>query len=381
LHSIRLKKGVEGGAAQVRDVVAVLDRAGSRRFRAAGRAPYRKDPNWVPPLPGEERAAFDPRRNPSLEGVEAQRWILLEGGAPAGRIAAFAPGHRPGVGYIGFFEAPDDPAAARSLLRTAETWLASRGCRECFGPISVTPRDRIGLLIDGFQSPPLLFTPYNPPYYRALLESAGWAPRIFLRAYGWGADYADPAGVRSLAHRGEAGSSVSIRALRPKRLKEEVRLISGLINEALAGAWHFDPIGERESSQLARLLRPIIDPSMILIAEDGLGACGVALTVPDVNWLWHRSGGKLISFGWMLLRHRRQVPQVRLMALCVARRVRGSGVMARLVSHINDTGQVRGYLSAELSQVYEDHVMSRTLERMRLPVVRRYAVFARRLGD
>lgn len=362
-------------------LITVDDRTGARQFAEAGRSPYRRDANWVPPLPGEERDTFDPRRNPSLDGVEAARWVLVEGGTPAGRIAAFAPAHRPGVGYVGFFESPDDPRAARALLGAAEAWLAARGRRECYGPIAVTPRDRIGLLVEGFEHPPMLFMPYNPAYYRRLLEHAGWAPHQFLRAFGWNPDYADPRGVWALADRAALGSGIAIRTLRMDRLAEETRLVARLINETLSDAWHFDPISDREATDMARLLRPILDPALALIAEDAEGPCGVALGLPDANWLWHRAGGKLWPFGWaQVLRWRRHIPQLRIMTLGLAARVQRTGLAARLMAQLLRAGLKGGYLRGEMSQIYEQNDgMTRILSRMGFPVVRRYAVFTRHL--
>jgi GNAT superfamily N-acetyltransferase len=362
--------------------VAVVDTAaGARAFRAAGARPYRQDPNWVPPLPGEERVTFDVRRNPALDGVEYRRWVLLEREGPTGRIAAFAPAHRPGVGYIGFFESPDDSGAAYALLAAAEEWLSTRGRRECYGPVAVTPRDRIGLLTEGFDRPALLFTPYNPPYYRALLEGAGWSAHQMLSAYAWDAAYVDPRSVRSLGQRAENGSSIRIRQLRLGALRQETRLIAQLINEALADAWHFDPVSEREADDMARLLRAVIDPAIALVAEDGAGPCGVALAMPDVNWLWRRAGGRVFPFGWaQLLRWRRRIPHARMMVLGLSGRVHRTGLAARLIRALLEAGVSRGYVSGEMSQVYDDNrTMRRMLDRMGFPVVRRYAVFTRRL--
>jgi GNAT superfamily N-acetyltransferase len=132
---------------------------------------------------------------------------------------------------------------------------------------------------------------------------------------------------------------------------------------------------------MARLLRPILDPAIALVAEDDEGPCGVALAVPDVNWLWRQAGGRLWPLGWArLLRWYRRIPQARLMALGLERRVQGSGLAARLIGQLHQAGLSRGYLRGELSQIFEDNLpMCRILDRMRLPIVRRYAVFARRL--
>lgn len=362
-------------------LVAVGEGTGARRFAAVPAFVYRRDMNWTPPLPGEVRQTFDPRRNPALQTIQSQRWVLLDGDAAVGRIAGFTSATRPGVGYFGFFECTDQGDHARALLRAVEEWLVTQGCRECFGPITVTPRDQIGLLIEGFDRPAVLFTPYNPPYYARLLEGAGYAPMVLLRAYGWTPDYADPRGVMRLAERSASRSSIRIRPLQIDRLREETRLIASMINSTLAGAWHFDPMGDQEADTMARLLRPILDPAIALLAEDDAGPCGVALAVPDVNWLWRKAGGRLWPLGWArLLRWHRSVPQVRLMALGLEPRVHSSSVAARLIGRLHSTGQARGYARGELSQVFDDNTpMRRILDRMRLPVVRRYAVFTRDL--
>lgn len=156
-------------------VAPVTDHRGASAFAGVARHVYRHDVQWTPPLPSELRDTFDPATNPPLARTRWCRWVLTERDSPRGRIAAFAPAARPGVGYFGFFECPDDPALARALVRTAEAWLAERGRHEIYGPVAVTPRDTIGLLIEGFGHPALLFTPYNPAYYPALLLQAGWA--------------------------------------------------------------------------------------------------------------------------------------------------------------------------------------------------------------
>jgi GNAT superfamily N-acetyltransferase len=353
----------------------------ARRFETVPSHVYRRDANWTPPLPGEERETFDPRRNCALATIRSRRWILMEGDAAVGRIAGFTSTTRPSVGYFGFLECGDRPEQVQALLRTVEEWLFAQGCRECYGPIAVSPRDRIGLLMEGFDRPAMLFTPYNPPYYSALLEGAGYTPRIGLRGYGWSPEYSDPRDVVRLAERAAARSSIRIRSLRLGHLREETRLVARMINATLAEAWHFDPIGEVEADTMARLLRPILDPTIALVAEDETGPCGVALAVPDVNWLWRKAEARLWPLGWIrLLRWYRHIPQARLMALGLEPRVHGSGVAVRLIGQLHRAGLARGYLRGELSQVFDDNTsMRRILDRMGLPVVRRYAIFARDL--
>src|SRR5207237_1093502 len=81
------------------------------------------------------------------------------------------------VGFYGFFECIDDPAAARALFDTAATWLRARGLRVMRGPMSPSINDECGLLVEGFDTPPTLMMPHNPPYYVGLHAGSGLAER------------------------------------------------------------------------------------------------------------------------------------------------------------------------------------------------------------
>ena len=42
------------------------------------------------------------------------------------------------------------------------------------GPASFSTNEEAGLLVDGFDASPVVMMPYNPPYYAALIEGAGF---------------------------------------------------------------------------------------------------------------------------------------------------------------------------------------------------------------
>jgi hypothetical protein len=83
--------------------------------------------------------------------------------------------HDDKVGFFGFFESIDDQAVADLLLTTANDWCRARGHDVMRGPASFSTNDECGLLVDGFDPPPTIMTPHNPPYYATLLERAGFA--------------------------------------------------------------------------------------------------------------------------------------------------------------------------------------------------------------
>ncbi|MGO9247240.1 MAG: hypothetical protein ACLP7W_01420, partial [Solirubrobacteraceae bacterium] len=73
-------------------------------------------------------------------------------------------------GLFGWFECEDDADAARALLDAAEAWLRERGRDRMVGPMDFTTNDECGLLIEGYEHPPIILCPWHHPYYQRLFE-------------------------------------------------------------------------------------------------------------------------------------------------------------------------------------------------------------------
>ena len=360
-------------------VLLPVDAGRAALFESVPARLHRSDPWWTPVLPGDERRRFDPRANPSLAGTALARWVAMDGKTPVGRVAAFAPREPADAGYFGFFESPDDAAIAGALLDRAAGWLAERGRSRMLGPIAVLPRDEIGLVVDGFDRPGTVLTPCHPPYYRGLLEAHGFRPAVRLRSYAWTPAVSDPGGVIGLDNRISTRGRLRVRPLDAARLESEAQLAAQMINTAFRGVWGFTPISPAEAAAEARDLRVILDPALCFFAQDADGPVGVALTVPDANWLLRRMGGRLLPFGWIrLLRWRRRIPWARFMALAVLPGGRAGGAALRLVLETHYALVRRGYTYAELAQVFDDNwSVRRVIERLGCPVARRFAVYER----
>ena len=139
---------------------------------------YRDDPLWVPPLIGRERRRLDPAANPFFEHASMQPFAAFRAGRMIGRIAAIADDrynehHGESTGFFGFFECEDDAPAAAALIDAAAGWLRGRGMTAMRGPFNPSTSDSLGILVDGFDSPPAILMAYNPRYYPRLLERAG----------------------------------------------------------------------------------------------------------------------------------------------------------------------------------------------------------------
>src|SRR5438105_320360 len=149
---------------------------------------YGDDPNWVPPIEMDRMKLIDEQKNPFFSHAKV-KWFLAErDGKAVGRIAAVINDHyikaqEENGGFFGFFECIDDVMIARALFERAEAFLRQNGMVASYGPASPSSNDEYGLLVEGFDRPPVLLLTYNPPYYEKLIQAAGYGKHQDLYAY------------------------------------------------------------------------------------------------------------------------------------------------------------------------------------------------------
>ena len=134
------------------------------------------------------RKLLDRKKNPFFEHAEAEYFLAERGGRVVGRIAAIAnrlhnETHQDKVGFFGFFECEYDEGAVHALFAAATEWVRARGFDTLRGPASFSVNDECGLLVDGYDTPPTLMMPHNPPWYRRLIEAEGFKKAKDLLVY------------------------------------------------------------------------------------------------------------------------------------------------------------------------------------------------------
>lgn len=295
---------------------------GRRRFVDVPFRIHGRDPGWVPPLRLTVYDRLSPR-HPASAHQQTALWIAFRHGRPVGRIGAcvdtgFNAEQGARWGWIGFFDSFDDPDVATALFEVACGWAAERGAETCVGPANFTTNDELGLLVEGFDRPPVLMTLQNPPYYQRLWEGAGWNPAMDL--YGWHFDNAATLSERqrrTLA-RIRDRAKVHVRELNMSDWDAEVARFFDVYNAAWSHNWGFTPMSEAEVRHLAKQLKPIINPEWAFGLETTDGdVVGVCLALPDFNQPMRQvRSGRLLPLGWIpLVLGRRRIDAARVWAL------------------------------------------------------------------
>ena len=365
--------------------------AGRGDLKAFIDLPYRlhaNHPHWVPPLRLERWLFLNRRMNAFFSHGEAEYFLALRDGRVVGRISAqvnraFNDAQQRRWGWFGFLELEEDAETLTALLGAAEQWLRGRGCERMVGPADFTMNDEAGVLIEGFDQPPILRQPWHPPYYQQLMEGAGVQKAMDLLM--WNLEVSDREKVLpvifELADKVQSEHGIRVRHMRRMRLRRELDAFAEVYNAAWSENWDFVPYSKKDLDALAQEMHLVFDKHWAFIAEreDTGEVVAMAMSFPDVNQVLARMKGRLLPLGWWyFLRKGRLTDRVRVGFLGVKPEYQHTGVAAKLyVEHFN-AAAVRPQTGGEMGWILETNTaMNRGMEAMGGRVVKRYRVYER----
>ncbi len=325
---------------------------------------HRGDPCWVPELRMDVRKLLDRRKNPYFEHAEAEYFLAQrrDGGRRdvVGRIAAthnraHNEFHDDKVGFFGFLETIDDQAVADALFDAAADWLRPRGLDTMRGPASFSTNDECGLLVDGFDSPPTVLNPHNPEYYVRLVERAAFVKAkdvVQYRSTNPNMPERLIRGARLLATR----KKITLRQIDMKRFDEEIARVKEVYNSAWEKNWGFVPMTEAEIDHLAKQLKPVIVPELVVFVEQEDKVIGFAVALPDLNVaLKTNPSGRLFPGIVKILWAARKISRIRILLLGLLKEYRKTGADALMYHWIWEKGYALGYRWAEAGWILEDN--------------------------
>ncbi len=345
---------------------------------------YRNDPNWVPPLLGNQKELLGYRYHPFYETNEIQTFLAYRRGEVCGRVAAILNhGHfekyHEHRGTFGFFECDDDQDVATALFDAVRAWLAERDVHAVRGPFSPSMMYEIGLLIDGFDSPPTFMMAYNPPYYARLIERCGFHKAQDLFSY---MGYLDmlpgvQAKLGPITDKIREYCNVCIRPLDRKNFIEDVEAFINVFGRSLINHWGYVPMSPAEVRQIAKGLRYLIVPELAIGAEVDGKLIGAVFGLPDYNVRIKKLNGRLFPFGFVrLLANKSAIKRIRLLSTNVIPEYQRMGVSLCLLAGLLPKAMQWGIEEAEFSWVAESNTLSRgSLEKAGTKLVKTFRVY------
>jgi hypothetical protein len=328
------------------------------KFYALARQVYRNDLGWVPQSESMVQSLLA-----AADRQFVQLLLCLEENRPLARAAAILnPDARnengQPVGYIGLFECLEQHALAGvKVLEAAELLLQKRGAVAVQAPR--VNNYLMGLVVNRFDLPQTILTPYNPPYFADIFTSAGY--KIAERLY---------------TYRLDRKSSINIplrlpgcqtRTFNRQNLEAEVLLFHNLQKEIFSSRAGWIPRSLEEDRQMIHEILPIVDDELIIIAEDRQGhAVGLLVCVPDIYQAFRGL----------------PVDQARIITIGVVPPLVNKGIGVLMGLHLGRNLLAKGYQSLEASFIRASNIAPQNLltRRFQAQRDREFALFEKALN-
>jgi len=369
----------------VLNIEPVRTKADRKRFINFPHDLYADDPSYVPELYLDQSEVLSEKKNPFFQHSSMELFLARRNGKIVGRIAAIRNNNYikvagRNIGFFGFFEVIEDYEICKQLLDTAKSWLVKEQLTGMIGPANPSLNDTAGLLIDGFDQPPVIKLTYNKSYYQSFLERYGLQKVMDMYSY---RIHKDTVAKKSLALAARleerlASRDVTIRQVNMKKFKEEARSIREIYNGAWDSNWGFVPATLEEFDHLAEGLKLVIDKKYVYVAEKDGKPIGFVVALPDMNQvLINVKRGRLLPFGiFKILFQRKKINRIRIILLGVLDEYRRLGIEAIFYAKIIQNGIDNGMITGDASWILENNQMMRKgLENLNAKIDKTYRMY------
>lgn len=344
---------------------------------------YRDDKYWVPPLLMEQKTLLNKQKNPFFKAAEADYFLAYKNGEIVGRIAAIKNDihlkyHNDNSGHFGFFECINDQQVANALFDAAKLWMKEKGLKFMKGPANPSSNDIYGMLIEGFDDSPRLLMPYNPEYYIKLCEGYGMEKAKDM--FAWKIVNEKIMASEKLKRGQEIVRKrydVKISQLDMKNFQRDLEKFKYVYNKAWAPNWGFVPMTEEQIDAMAKDMKPIAEPSLVIFSEINGNLVGAALVMLDYNQIFKTMNGRLFPFKFIkLFTQKKKITWARILTLGIIPEYQKKGLDTIFYWEIVNRAHKVGIYLGEASWVLEDNeMMNRGLELMNAERYKRYRIW------
>ncbi len=372
-------------------IIPVTGKKLLRRFIEVPYTVHHDDPLWIPPLRMERAQAFSSRHNDFFQRAEVRLFIAHRDGRDVGRISAqidpmLQDTNMTGVGHFGCLSAIDDSAVFAALIQAAEEFLRERGMTRMLGPFSMSIKEETGLLVEGFDTPPMLMMGHDPVYTDGHLGRLGLAKEKDVYAYLVDLRSPLPKSGAAMLRRPPA-KNVVMRGLDFSDYENEIRTLVDIFNDAWRENWGFVAMTQAETSALGKHLQLLLDKRLVRFAEVDGRAVGFIVVLPNINEAIRDLGGNLLPLGWAKLLWRlkvRGVKSARVPLMGVRRDVagtmQGAAMPMHLIASVWEAAMQTGLHQIELSWILEDNKpMRHILEKFGAKAYKTYRIYGKAL--
>jgi len=344
---------------------------------------YKNNRYWVPPLRKDVYNLFDKKKYPFWEHAEREMFLAYRDKEVVGRICAivdynFIEFWNEKTGYFGFFECENDAEAAVALFKAVHNFHKEKGMTKFVGPFNPSTNEELGFLLEGYFLEPMIMMTYTFEYYHKLAEVAGLTKVKDLYAFYIEAKNAPIERLERMCSAiRKRVKDLKVRPVNIDDFHNEVKKIQEVYNDAWSRNWGFVPMTDTEFSHIAKTLKDLIVPELVIIVEIDNVPIGVSLTVPNYNFILKKLNGNLNLPGMLkFLYYKNKIKEARLMIMGVKKDYQRLGLEGLMVFETLKAGMKLGYLSGELSWTLEDNYpVNNTIIKMGGRLYKKYRIY------
>ncbi|MGI6162268.1 MAG: GNAT family N-acetyltransferase [Christensenellales bacterium] len=348
---------------------------------------YQKNKFFVSQLLSDQIKTLSGINNPLFDNGVYAFFMAFEEDVPVGRICVGIDEklntlRNKKQGWFTLFECVDDADTAALLFEAAAAWLRERGVTTMIGPVSPTNGDDSkGVLVQGFDGPPVLLNSYNYQYYHDLYTGWGFEKDEDHLAFLFHPETINAERYGATIDRIMQRNRFKIDRLdiSPKNREKEARDIKQILDEGMSEDWEYTtPPSLKAITDEMSNLGSFYSNRYCFVARTYEGRpVGFCLALPDFNQVLIKMKGRLLPLGWLkFLIYRKKINGIRGFVQFVSMDYQQRGVSAALLRAVIDDFIETGIAFGEASTIGEYNARSiATMERAGGKLYRVYRVF------
>jgi len=219
---------------------------------------------------------------------------------------------------------------------------------------------------------------YNPKYYLDLCDNYGLVKAKDLYAYKLeNKKVIASEKVKRVAEIARKRYKLKITQLNMKDFNNELKKVKYVYNKAWEPNWGFIPLTDEELDAMAKDLKPLAEPSLVLFGEIDNKTVGFALVMLDYNQIIKELDGKLFPFGFIkLMTQKKKIKWCRIITLGIIPDFQKKGLDSVFYWEIVNRAAKLGVHLGEASWILEDNdMMNRGAHAMNGEIYKKYRIY------